>query len=164
MKTIGRITRTYGFEGAVVVRSESGITREPEQGEPVFIVIDGIPVPFFTREAFSPSPATLVISFDDYLTTESVSRFKGCEVRIAGETEENDDMAALDGYSLTDINSGVRGTITSVIQNPGQLLAVVTVPGGEILVPLHPDLIVSVDRKRKTIEMSLPEGLIQLND
>lgn len=164
MKTIGRITKTYGFEGAVVVRSESGITWEPEQGEPVFIVIDGIPVPFFTREAFSPSPATLVISFDDYLTTESVSPFKGCEVRIAGETEENDDMAALDGYSLTDINSGVRGTITSVIQNPGQLLAVVTVPGGEILVPLHPDLIVSVDRKRKTIEMSLPEGLIQLND
>ncbi len=164
MKTIGRITKTYGFEGAVVVRSESGITWEPEQGEPVFIVIDGIPVPFFTREAFSPSPATLVISFDDYHTSGSVSPFRGCEVRIAGETEENDDMAALNGFSLTDINSGVKGTITSVIQNPGQLLAVVTVPGGEILVPLHPDLIISVDRKRKTIEMSLPEGLIQLND
>jgi len=164
VKTIGRITKTYGFEGAVVVRSESGITGEPEQGEPVFIVIDGIPVPFFTREAFSTSPATLVISFDDYLTSESVSPFKGCEVRIEGETEENDDLASLNGYSLTDINSGVRGTITSVMQNPGQLLAVVTVPGGEILVPLHPDLIVSVDRKRKTIEMSLPEGLIQLND
>lgn len=164
MKTIGRITKTYGFEGAVVVRSESGITGEPEQGEPVFIVIDGIPVPFFTRDAFSPSPATLVISFDDYLTPESVAPLKGCEVLIAGEAEESDDLATLNGYSLTDIISGISGTVTSVLQNPGQLLAVVMTPGGEIYVPLHPDLIVSVDRKMKTIRMSLPDGLVHLND
>lgn len=164
MKTIGRITKTYGFEGAVVVRSESGITGEPEQGEPVFVVIDGIPVPFFTRDAFSPSPGMLVISFDDYLTSESVSSLKGCEVRIAGEAEESDDLASLNGFMLTDSNSGFSGTITSVLQNPGQLLAVVNAPGGEIFVPLHPDLIVRIDRKRKSIEMSLPEGLVKLND
>ena len=164
MKNIGRITKTYGFEGAVVVRSESGITAEPEQGEPVFVVIDGIPVPFFTREAFSPSPGTLVISFDDYLTSESVLSLKGCEVRIAGEAEESDDLAALNGYMMTDSNSGFSGTIISVLQNPGQLLAVVNAPGGEIFVPLHPDLIIRIDRKRKSIEMSLPEGLIKLND
>jgi 16S rRNA processing protein RimM len=164
VKTIGRITKTHGFEGAVVVRSESGITGEPEQGEPVFIVIDGIPVPFFTRDAFSPSPATLVISFDDYLTTESVASLKGCEVRIAGKEEDRAGVSGLEGYTLTDSNSSFRGTVKSVLQNPGQLLAVLTTPGGEIYVPLHPDLIVSVDRKRKTITMSLPEGLIQLND
>jgi len=164
VKNIGRITKTYGFEGAVVVRSESGITVEPEQGEPVFVVIDGIPVPFFTRDAFSPSPGTLVISFDDYLTSESVISLKGCEVRIAGEAEESDDLAALNGYMMTDSNSGFSGTIISVLQNPGQLLAVVNAPGGEIFVPLHPDLIVRIDRKRKRIEMSLPEGLIKLND
>lgn len=147
-----------------MVRSESGITGEPEQGEPVFVVIDGIPVPFFTREAFSPSPATLVISFDDYLTAESVLSLKGCEVRIAGETEESDDLAGLNGFIMTDRNSDFSGTIISVLQNPGQLLAVVYSRGGEIFVPLHPDLIVRIDRKRKSIEMSLPEGLIQLND
>lgn len=164
MKTIGRITKTHGFEGAVVVRSESGITGEPEQGEPVFVVIDGIPVPFFTRDTFSPSPGTLVISFDDYLTAESVLSLKGCEVRIAGEAEEEDDLAGLNGYRMTDSNSSFSGTIISVLQNPGQLLAVVKTPGGEILVPLHPDLIVRIDRKTKSIEMSLPEGLVKLND
>ena len=147
-----------------MVRSESGITGEPEQGEPVFVVIDGIPVPFFTRDAFSPSPGMLVISFDYYLTSESVSSLKGCEVRIAGEAEESDDLAGLNGFTLTDSNSGFSGTITSVLQNPGQLLAVVNAPGGEIFVPLHPDLIVRIDRKRKSIEMSLPEGLVKLND
>ena len=147
-----------------MVRSESGITGEPEQGEPVFVVIDGIPVPFFTRDAFSPSPGTLVISFDDYLTAESVLSLKGCEVRIPGEAEEGDDLAGLNGYRMSDSNSGFSGTIISVLQNPGQLLALVNSPGGEIFVPLHPDLIVRIDRKRKMIEMSLPEGLIKLND
>lgn len=165
MKTIGRITKTYGFEGAVVVRSQSGITGEPEQGEPVFVVTDGIPVPFFTREAWSPTPGTLIISFDDYLNDTSVKHLKGCEIRMEGEADAgDDDLAALIGFTLTDTGSGFSGIITEVLKNPGQLLAVVTVPGGEIFVPLHPDLIVSVEKEHNRIVMSLPDGLISLND
>jgi 16S rRNA processing protein RimM len=163
VKTIGRITKTYGFEGAVTVRSEGGITREPEQGEPVFVVIDGIPVPFFTREAFSPSPGTLVISFDDYLTVESVNGLRGCEVRSDQEGDLQDDPGTLTGYTLIDKKSGFRGIVSGVTQNPGQLIASVTTSAGKILVPLHPDLIISVDKKKKIIEMSLPEGLTGLN-
>lgn len=163
MKTIGRITKTYGFEGAVIVRNEGGITREPKQGEPVFVVIDGIPVPFFTREAWSPSQGTLIISFDDYLTEKSVIGFKGCEVRTSREDNIKDDHATLAGYTIVDKNSGFRGVIARVEQNPGQLIATVTTSGGEILIPLHPDLIISMNNKKKIIEMSLPAGLTGLN-
>ena len=57
MRTIGRITKTSGFDGAVVVRGEGGITAEPQQGEPVFVIKDGIPVPFFIREVIKTSRA-----------------------------------------------------------------------------------------------------------
>jgi 16S rRNA processing protein RimM len=164
VKTIGRITKTYGFEGAVIVRNEGGITREPEQGEPVFVVIDGIPVPFFTREAWSPSPGTLIIAFDDYLTEKSVIGFKGCEVRTSREDNIKSDPATLAGYTIVDKNSGFRGVIAHVIENPGQMIAAITSPAGEILIPMHQDLIISVDKKRKLIEMSLPSGLTGIND
>ena len=164
MKTVGRITKTYGFEGAVMVKMQGGITGEPEQGEPVFVVTDGIPVPFFVREAYCPAPDTLIIAFDDYLTSESVAGLRGCELIIAGETEEGDDMQDLAGFTLTDTVSGFSGRIVSVISNPGQLLAEVASTAGVILVPLHPDLITSIDRRGKIIEMSLPEGLTSLND
>jgi len=164
MKTIGRITKTYGFDGAVVVRSESGITGEPHQGEPVFVVTDGIPVPFFTREAYSPSPDILIISFDDYLTPESVNHLRGCEVLAEGKEEPGDDLMALAGFKLTDVSSGLTGTIKEVVQNPGQLMAVVVLNGEEVLIPLHPDLIISVNNRLRTIIMTLPEGLISLND
>jgi 16S rRNA processing protein RimM len=164
MITIGRITKTYGFEGAVVVRSEGGITVEPQQGEPVFVITDGIPVPFFVREVLSTLPDSIIISFDDYLSAESVACLKGCEVMISGEAEHEDELAALEGYDLRDRNSGFTGTIVSVISNPGQLLAVVISHGREIFVPLHPDLIITIDRKNKVIIMSLPVGLTNLKD
>jgi len=163
MKTIGRITKTYGFDGAVVVRNESGITGEPIQGEPVFVVTDGIPVPFFTREAYCTSTDTLIISFDDYLTPESVSHLRGCEILTEGDDEPGDDLGALKGFTLTDTGTGLSGMVTEIIRNPGQYMAVAVIRGEEVYIPLHPDLIVSVDRKHKTITMALPGGLISLN-
>lgn len=163
MRTIGRITKTYGFEGAVVVRGEGGITVELQQGEPVFVIIDGLPVPFFIREIFSSSQDTLVIAFDDYLSAESVAAIKGCEVMVSGETPEDDELTELEGYHLRDKNSEFNGTIISLIHNPGQILAVINTQQGDVFVPLHPDLIISVDRKGKVIIMSLPEGLDSLN-
>ena len=164
MRTIGRITKTYGFDGAVVVRGEGGITVELQQGEPVFVITDGLPVPFFIREIFSSSPDTLVMAFDDYLSAESVASLKGCEVMTSGETSHDDELTSLEGFQLRDRNSEFSGTIVSLIHNPGQMLAVVSTPQGEVFVPLHPDLMVSVDRRKKVIIMSLPEGLETLNN
>jgi len=93
-----------------------------------------------------------------------VTALKGCDLIIAGETEENDELPDLAGFTLTDTVSGFSGRVLSVKRNPGQLLAEVASPSGGILVPLHPDLIIAVDRRRKIIEMSLPEGLTSLND
>jgi len=164
MKTLGRITKTYGFEGAVVVRSESGITGEPQQGEPVFVVTDGIPVPFFTREAYRTAPDTLIISFDDYLTPESVAHLRGCDMLTERGEEAGDDLATLKGFTLTDTGTGLTGMITEIIRNPGQLMAVALINGEEVFIPLHPDLIVSIDRRHKAIRLTLPEGLVNLNN
>jgi len=164
LKTIGTVTKTYGFEGAVVVRSESGIAREPINGEPVFIVIDGIPVPFFTREAFASSNETLVISFDDYLTEKSVLPFKGCEVRYAAGDNHKEKDNDFTGYQIIDDASGFKGVITSLTTSHGQILAEVKSGDSEILIPLHSDLIKKIDRKQHIISMLLPSGLTSINE
>ena len=164
MRTIGVISKTHGYEGAVVVRTEGGMAGEPKPGEPVFIVIDGLPVPFFTREAWSSSPGTLVISFDDYLTTASVAGFKGCEVRAEDPGQPDEGLTQLIDYQVIDSLSSFRGTVVSLIESPGQIMAEVSGPAGNILIPLHPDLIVSIDHDSKIIEMSLPSGLVSVND
>lgn len=163
MKTLGRITRTHGFEGAVVVKNEGITGRVPEPGEPVFIITDGIPVPFFIHEISVINPDTVVISFDYYETPESVAWMKGCEVshEITGVEEELTSQA---GYTITDPDSRFTGLIKYIRHDPGQLMAVVSTAKGEVLIPMHPDLIRSVDHKRKIITMSLPQGIDTIND
>jgi 16S rRNA processing protein RimM len=164
LTTIGIITKTHGFEGAVTVKLTNRSFKEPKINEPVFLLIDGIPVPFFIRESYYPGGDSLVISFDDYLTPEAVSVFKGCEVQNEGFDTEANELAAIIGYSLADVNSDFSATIISIDEQPGQLLATVSTGGNEFLIPIHPDLIVSVNHRKKTLKMSLPEGLAEIND
>jgi len=160
--TIGIIVKTYGFEGAVTVKVTAGDTTEPKTNEPVFIVIDGIPVPFFIRDCYYPGGDTMTMAFDDYLTTESVLMFKGCEVKHEAP-QHNEKLVSLEGYTLSDVNSDFSAVIVSIDEQPGQLLATVMSGNRELLIPLHSDLIVSVNHKKKTLKMSLPDGLADIN-
>lgn len=159
--TIGVITKTYGFEGSVTVKV-TGVSGEPKINEPVFIVIDGIPVPFFVKELYNSEGGTMIMAFDDYETTKSVLMLKGCEVRIEA-LPNNDPLLSFEGYNLSDINSDFSATIISIDEQPGQLMATVMAEGRELLIPIHSDLIVSVNHKKKKIKMSLPEGLVDIN-
>jgi len=105
----------------------------------------------------------MVLAFDDYTTAASVLMLKGCEVKY--ETPEGVANAPdlMIGYTICDINSSFAAVIISVDEQPGQLLATVNLKGKEIFIPLHPDLILSVNHKKKLIKMSLPEGLVDLN-
>ena len=161
--TIGIITKTHGFEGAVAVKLTSRSFKEPKINEPVFIIIDGIPVPFFVRDIFTAGGDSMVISFDDYLTPASVSAFKGCELRCQGYGKEAEDFTSLIGYTLSDVNSDFSASIISIDEQPAQLLATVSSGKSEFLIPLHPDLIISVNHRKKTVKMSLPEGLADIN-
>jgi 16S rRNA processing protein RimM len=56
------------------------------------------------------------------------------------------------------------GEVTNIIENPGQILLILKSPEGkEILIPFHEDFIVSINKKKKLIEMDLPEGLTEIN-
>lgn len=161
--TIGVITKTYGFEGSVTVKVAAGVSGEPKINEPVFIVIDGIPVPFFVRELYNSEGGTMIMAFDDYTTTKSVLMLKGCEVRLE-TSSKSDPLLSFEGYTLSDVNSDFSAIIVSIDEQPGQLMATVAAEGSELLIPLHSDLIVSVNHKKKAIKMSLPEGLVDINN
>jgi 16S rRNA processing protein RimM len=163
LTTIGTITKTQGFEGAVTVKISNGSVREPKINEPVFIIIDGIPVPFFVRDVYYPGGDTMNLSFDDYTTASSVLMFKGCELKYEASAYGEQSPDVMTGYTIFDVHTSLTVVITSIDEKPGQLLATVELNGKEIYIPLHPDLIINIDHRKKTIKMDLPEGLIDLN-
>ena len=61
-------------------------------------------------------------------------------------------------------DKSIVGTVEEIIQNPGQdLLRILSAEKKEILIPFHTDFITAVSKKKKTITMDLPEGLMEIN-
>jgi 16S rRNA processing protein RimM len=135
--------------------------------ESVFFETDGRLVPFFISTSEYNGSDILKLSFDGYGSQEKVTEFKGCRIFLttgSPENEQESEYQLLTGYSVLSHNGETVGKIREIISNPGQLLLNVLSPGGkEILIPLHEDLIFSVDKRKRSIVMEIPEGLIDIN-
>ena len=66
------------------------------------------------------------------------------------------------GFVIIDEIVGRVGTIEEVVEYPQQELAVVQYKGREVMIPLHEQLIESIDPKGRVIKMTLPEGLVDV--
>jgi 16S rRNA processing protein RimM len=66
------------------------------------------------------------------------------------------------GFKLIDSTHGHIGTITAINDSASQALFEAEKEGKQLLVPINDDIITKVDRERKTIHVSTPDGLIDL--
>lgn len=165
---LGKIIKSYGFDGAVIVRLEKAFERKVPEMESVFLEIEGKPVPFIISSCEVVDNSLIRIVFDGYDSFEKINEFIGCKVFLTSAVEkENSDNYPdrLKGYKIKTSDNDLLGTILEIIENPGQILLTIrTVGGNEILVPLHDDFIINVDNRGKIITMNLPEGLKDLNN
>lgn len=164
---LGRITKVSGYEGAVTVKLEKTFTENLPHMESVFLETDGKPVPFFISDSDYSGADTLKLIFSGYESVEKVSEFVGCQIFLNSNEPDNTGKNAngnLTGFDVFLTDSTHLGTITDIIENPGQwLLVIKSHAGKEILIPLHEDFIVSINKRKKSIQMDLPEGLTDIN-
>jgi 16S rRNA processing protein RimM len=164
---LGKITKLYGYEGAVTVKLEKSFIENIPVPESVFLEIEGKPVPFFISETDYPGAEILRLKFEGYGSIEKVNDFIGCKVFLTsgnkGKSIENA-PSELYGFKIVLADKSLIGTVKNIIENPGQwLLNIETENGKEILIPFHEHFIIKVDKKKKIILMDLPEGLTEIN-
>jgi 16S rRNA processing protein RimM len=164
---LGKITKVHRSDGIVTVKLEKNFTEDILILESVFLEIEGNPVPFIISESDHPGGDILKLRFDGYDKPEKVSEFTGCRVFLtSGNASKNSgrDPNDLKDYKVQLADNSLLGIVTGIIDNPGQsLLRVKTKEGKEILVPLHEDLVLGIDKRKKIIKMDLPEGLVEIN-
>lgn len=165
---IGQTKKTHGAQGEVKVEIKEQYLEDFAQADVVFIKIQGKPVPFFIEnirdagdlllkleEINSPTQAKEFTSKEIFLRVEDVSS-------IEEEAEDKFNFAEFTGFLLEGVEQGMIGKIIEVQQYPQQELALVNFQGREILIPLHPELVVQVNKKSKKLVLHLPEGLLDL--
>lgn len=164
---LGRIAKVSGYEGAVTVRLEKIFSENIPKLESVFLEIDGRPVPFFISSSDYSGADILKLTFKDYNSIEKMREFTGCRVFLTKGVPKNkevSDIHDLVGYKVITETEKLLGSIIGVIPNQAQWLLSINSPENkEILIPLHEDFIVSINKRKRIIEMELPEGLTVIN-
>jgi 16S rRNA processing protein RimM len=155
------------MSGQLMLRLNGDYADDIEPGEPLFVELDDILVPFFILEA-EVFPDRAILRLEFITNPQEARKFTGKNIylensRITGKEELTGTNGGIYvGYSFQDKNSGVEGLIKEFIDNPLNPLFLVSNESSEFLLPVHQDFILKVEHKRKLIIFRLPEGLTDI--
>ena len=159
MLRIAKVLKSNGVDGDVLV-SAPDVALEDLQG-PVLIDFDGLPAPFFIESCSRRGTGKYVIHLTDVCNLEDAEELVG-RFLMSDEVEEEDD-AVQDFTGWKVLNRGdYVGTVTDCEPIPGNLCLYLkpAEDADEIIIPLHEDLIITIDEDSLTLNLNLPDGLI----
>lgn len=167
---VGEVLKTHGLQGAVIVATDNDYL-ERYVDKPVFLLLEGAPVPFFISEEgiTSRNHTSYVIQFDFVDSLEQAERLVGADVLLEKtilediEMEEQEDVFALIGFDVQDIVSGATGKVIDVADYSGNVVLTLDILGKEILLPLSEMYIVEVDFNTRLLQLNIPAELAELN-
>ena len=226
LQQIAQVLKSNGTDGELVMGFREIAPEDISLNEPVFIVFDGLPVPFFIESFSKRGNSKALVRLTDIRSMEDAEELAGKAVYVEEEslpemTLEEDGYAALigwlllapeipdqvgndgkavgddgeavgndgeavgndgetvgnDGETVGDDGEAVGddgetslpattgnlyevGEITDFIDIPNNPCIEVDTKNGAVMIPLHEDLILSVDPENLEIVMQIPAGLL----
>jgi 16S rRNA processing protein RimM len=181
LQQIAQVLKSNGTDGELVLGFREIAPEDINLNEPVFIVFDGLPVPFYIESFTKRGNSKALVRLTDICSMEDVEEIAGKAVYIEeGQLPEmsieEDGYAALVGWILLtpaeNFQSEIEempeeepalievGEITDFIDIPNNPCIEVETENGAVMIPLHEDLILSVDPEYQEIIMQIPAGLV----
>ena len=181
LQQIAQVLKSNGTDGELVLGFREIAPEDINLNEPVFIVFDGLPVPFYIESFTKRGNSKALVRLTDICSMEDVEEIAGKTVYIEESqlpemSIEEDGYAALIGWILLtpaeDFQTELEempeeepalievGEITDFIDIPNNPCIEVETENGAVMIPLHEDLILSVDPEYQEIIMQIPAGLI----
>lgn len=163
---IAQVLKSNGTDGETVIGTRGIAPCDINLTEPVFIYFDGLPVPFFIESLTQKGTAKAIVRLTDIGTFEDAEEFKGKGIFVSQnslEDAQEDDFSILCGWTLfaagEDSDEEI-GVITDFLDIPENPCIEARTKKGAVTIPLHEDLIVSVDPDKREIVMDIPDGLL----
>ncbi len=164
---IARVLKSYGTEGEILVGFRELGPEDLNLKEPVFIMFDGLPVPFFIESLKEKGTSKALLRITGVANLKDAEELAGKEIFakksaiIPGDGDDEVlDIEDLLGWTLQGKDGEKIGEIFDFEPIPGNPCLYVEVNGETIMVPIHDDLIIDIDEEEQTLTFDLPEGLI----
>ena len=161
MLRIGKVLKSNGTEGGLVMSFLDIIPEDIDLQEPVFIEFDGLPVPFYF-ESFTPRGNNrALVQFTGVRNLKDADELAGADVYA--DYFEQDEEEDFTGWTVRDQDGREVGTVFAHEDIPGNpCLWVKKADGAEVLLPLHEELVLEVDENRQILSLTIPEGILDL--
>ena len=192
MLQVAQVLKSNGTDGELILGFREIAPEDINLQEPVFIIFDGLPVPFYIESFQKRGNTKALVRLTDICSQEDVEEIAGKAVYIEEDclpemSLEEDGFAALVGWVLL-TPAGIPdqvgedeetvgedeetagddeemelyevGEITDFIDIPNNPCIEVETENGAVMIPLHEDLIISVDPENRELIMEVPDGLL----
>jgi 16S rRNA processing protein RimM len=162
----GKVIKTHGIKGGISIRIDADSPSAYQNINMLLIEINNKLIPYFISslkinvgkayvglvDIDSIEKAIELAGHDIYLPLEWLPKLSGNQFYFH----------EVQGYQIVDTGFGPLGKIEKVLEYPNQAVFQVFINGKEVLIPIHDEVIVKVDRRKKIIEVNTPEGLIEM--
>ncbi|MBM3819959.1 MAG: ribosome maturation factor RimM [Acidimicrobiia bacterium] len=169
MVLVGRIARTHGLKGHVIVNPETDFPHARfKVGSVLWTRSDGAERTL-TISAVRFQQGRPVIAFEGLATIDEVEPLAGQELRVPEDTLQPLEAGQyyqhqLVGCMVETVDGARVGAVAKVEGGAGGTRLVVDGTRGEIQIPFAVDICVDVDVPGKRIRIDPPDGLLELNE
>ncbi len=170
---IGYTKKTHGLNGELKLSIEERYLEDFLKNERLFIDVKGAKVPYFVVGV--RGKGEMILQLEDVESRDAAYGLQSREVFLRQQDlipdeerelevieEEGLEYEHLTGFTITDKSVGEIGVIEEVLEMPQQEMAMLTYKNKMVLIPLNAQLIVTVDKTTKVVQMDLPDGLLDM--
>jgi len=163
---IGKFVTAFGVKGELVLKHNLGKKTSLKGLQAVFIEERKESfIPWFIQQTRIKSADELYVQLADVPTREEAIKLVQKEVWLQEpdfkKFSAKSSPLNLLGYSIVE-NGKALGSILEVVEQPHQLLCRIEIDGKEVLIPLHEETLIKIDKKAKQVIVQLPEGLLEI--
>lgn len=165
---LGKIVSKYSYKGEVLVKIETDEPEIYENMESVLIAMKGGNlVPFFIDRCRLHKSLLLRIDFEEIKDEPAADRIMNHQLflplsmlpKLEGDKFYFHEIT---GFTVEDEIHGDIGTITGVNDTTSQAIFEVEKDGKQLLIPITDEIFIGLDRKKKIVKVSTPDGLVEL--
>lgn len=161
---IGYISKTHGLKGEVTLHLEPGVDLEGVAS--FFVEINGSLVPYFI-EHLSDRGDKAFVKLESVDSIDKAEPLKGKSLFLPKTLRPNSKRGEfyddeIVGFMVEDDAIGALGEVTEVQGAGTNRLLTVAYQGREILIPILSPFILGINKSRKRIRVSLPDGFLDI--
>lgn len=163
---IGKLVSSFGLKGELILKHNLGKKTSLKGLQAIFIEERKESfIPYFIEAARIKNEEELYLKLQDVNTREAATKLAQKEVWLPEadfkKFSSKSSPINLLGFDIVE-DKKVLGKILEVIEQPHQLLCRIEINEKEVLIPLHEDTILKIDKKAKQVIVELPEGLLEV--